>query len=129
MLPDPPGVVADVIVEAVVPVRQGPVRCGKDGTAVDVGAYEFRYALSRLRIKSGRAIVQLVNYGEDEHNLRLRRIGGDHTHRLARTAPGEMSELRTRLRAGKFKLWCSLPGHAAAGMKATLQVVKPSNRS
>jgi plastocyanin len=96
---------------------------------LQVGAYEFRYALSRLRIKSGRAIVQLVNYGEDDHNLRLRRIGGDHTHRLARTAPGEISELRTRLRAGKFRLWCSLPGHAAAGMKATLQVVKPSSRS
>jgi uncharacterized cupredoxin-like copper-binding protein len=39
-----------------------------------------------------------------------------------------MSELRTRLRAGKFKLWCSLPGHAAAGMRATLRIVKPSGR-
>jgi plastocyanin len=92
---------------------------------LQVGAYEFRYALSRLRIKSGRAIVQLVNYGEDDHNLRLRRVGSDYTHRLPRTEPGEMSELRTRLRAGKFDLWCSLPGHAEAGMRATLRVVKP----
>jgi plastocyanin len=95
---------------------------------LQVGAYEFRYALSRLRIKAGRAIVQLVNYGEDDHNLRFRRVGSDYTHRLPRTEPGGMSELRTRLRAGKFKLWCSLPGHAAAGMRATLRVVKPSGR-
>jgi hypothetical protein len=91
---------------------------------LQVGAYEFRYALSRLRIKSGRAIIQLVNYGEDDHNLRLRRVGSGYTHRVPRTPPGEMSELRAKLRAGKFDLWCSLPGHAEAGMRATLRVVK-----
>jgi plastocyanin len=93
---------------------------------LQVGAYEFRYSLSRLRIKAGWAIVQLVNYGEDDHNLRLRRVGGTYTHRIPRTAPGEVGELRTRFRVGTFKLWCSLEGHAAAGMKATLRVVKPS---
>ena len=34
---------------------------------VQVGADEFRYSLSRQTIKAGPAIVQLVNYGEDEH--------------------------------------------------------------
>jgi hypothetical protein len=96
---------------------------------LQVGAYEFRYSLSRLRLKQGRAIIQLVNYGEDDHNLRLRRVGSDYTHRLPRTAPGDMSELRARLRAGKFDLWCSLPSHADWGMRATLRVVKPSSRS
>jgi uncharacterized cupredoxin-like copper-binding protein len=71
-------------------------------------------------------VIQLVNYGEDDHNLRLRRDGGKRTKRLPRTAPGEMSELRTFLRAGKFKLWCSLPGHQEAGMRAGLRVVKRS---
>jgi hypothetical protein len=93
---------------------------------LQVGADEFSYSLSRLRIKAGWAIVQLVNYAEDDHNLRLRRIGGTYTHRIPRTAPGEVGELRTRFRVGTFKLWCSLEGHAAAGMKATLRVVKPS---
>jgi plastocyanin len=93
---------------------------------LQVGAEEFRYSLSRLRLRAGPAIVELVNYGEDDHNLRLRRIGGTYTHRVPRTAPGDVSELRTRFRAGRFRLWCSLEGHAGAGMKATLRVVRPS---
>jgi hypothetical protein len=93
---------------------------------LQVGADEFRYTLSRLRLPAGAAVIQLVNYGEDDHNLRLRREGGKRTKRLPRTAPGEMSELRTFLRAGRFKLWCSLPGHEGAGMKAGLRVVKRS---
>jgi plastocyanin len=93
---------------------------------LQVSADEFRYSLSRLRLKAGPAIVQLVNYGEDDHNLRLRRVGGTYTHRVLRTAPGEVHELRTRFRVGTFRLWCSLEGHAAAGMKATLRVVRPS---
>jgi plastocyanin len=92
---------------------------------LQVGADEFRYTLSRLRIRAGTAIVQLVNYGEDDHNLRLRREGRKYVHRLPRTAPGEMSELRTVLRAGRYKLWCSLSGHEAAGMKASLRVFRP----
>jgi plastocyanin len=92
---------------------------------LQVGADEFRYSLSRLRLRSGPAIVQLVNYGEDEHNLRLRRVGHRYTHRLPRTAPGGVSELRARFRPGTFALWCSVSGHAEAGMKATLRVVKP----
>jgi plastocyanin len=92
---------------------------------LQVSAHEFRYTLSRTQIRAGHVIVQLVNYGEDDHNLRLRRRGVKYVHRIGRTAPDEMSELRTRLHAGTFKLWCSLPGHAAAGMKATLRVVRP----
>jgi uncharacterized cupredoxin-like copper-binding protein len=29
-----------------------------------------------------------------------------------------------KFQAGQFKLWCSLAGHEALGMKATLRVVK-----
>ena len=93
---------------------------------LQVGADEFRYTLSRLRLPAGKAVVQLVNYGEDDHNLRLRRNGGTRSRWIRRTAPGEMNELRAYLRAGTFKLWCSLPGHEEAGMKAGLRVVKRS---
>jgi uncharacterized cupredoxin-like copper-binding protein len=33
-----------------------------------------------------------------------------------------MTELRAMLRPGNWRLWCSLPGHAKAGMRATLIV-------
>ena len=53
---------------------------------VQVGADEFSYSLSRLSIKAGPAIVQLVNYGEDEHDLRMRRAGGTRVYRIGKCA-------------------------------------------
>ena len=89
---------------------------------VQVGADEFGYTLSRPSIKAGPAIVQLANYGEDEHDLRLRRAGGTRTYRIGTVAPGKVGELDARLLAGRFRLWCSLADHRARGMTATLLV-------
>ena len=89
---------------------------------VQVGADEFRYTLSRQSITAGPAIVQLVNYGEDEHDLRLRRIGGTRTYRIGKVRPGALAELETRFLPGRFTLWCSLGDHRRRGMTATLVV-------
>ena len=67
---------------------------------VQVGADEFSYALSRQSIKAGPAIVQLVNYGEDEHDLRLRRAGGTRTYRIGKVASGRARRARGPLPAG-----------------------------
>ena len=91
---------------------------------VQVGADEFGYTLSRASIKAGPAIVQLANFGEDEHDLRLRRIGGTRTYRIGTVAPGRVGELEARLLPGRFRLWCSLADHQARGMRATLLVKK-----
>ena len=89
---------------------------------VQVGADEFRYSLSRQTIKAGPAIVQLVNYGEDEHDLRLRRIGGIRVYRIGKVRPGGVDELEARFLPGRFTLWCSLADHRKRGMSATLVV-------
>ena len=89
---------------------------------VQVGADEFNYALSRRSIKAGPAIVQLVNYGEDDHDLRLRRAGGTRIYRVGEVRPGGLAELQTRLLPGRFTLWCSVADHRARGMSATLTV-------
>jgi hypothetical protein len=90
-----------------------------------VSENEFHTVLSSPRIAPGRAIIQLFNRGEDDHDLRLRRItnrSGAPTARWPLTHPGELSELSLRLRIGHYRLWCSLPGHRALGMRATLRV-------
>ena len=92
---------------------------------IQVGADEFSYSLSRQSIKAGPAIVQLVNYGEDEHDLRLRRAGGTRTYRIGRVRPGGIGELEARFLPGRFTLWCSLADHRTRGMNATLVVRKP----
>lgn len=89
---------------------------------IQVGADEFSYSLSRQTIKAGPAIVQLANYGEDEHDLRLRRQGGTRVYRIAKVGPDGVGELEARFLPGRFRLWCSLADHRSRGMTATLLV-------
>jgi hypothetical protein len=87
-----------------------------------VSAREYRLVLSRASVKAGRVVIQLQNDGEDPHDLRLRRVGGSHTFRLALTQPGGRAELDVRLRPGRYRLWCSVADHAQLGMRALLRV-------
>ena len=89
---------------------------------VQVAADEFSFALSRQAIRSGPAVLELVNFGEDEHDLRLRRIGGTRTYRVGTVLPGGVRRLETRLAPGRFVLWCSLADHRSRGMTARLTV-------
>jgi len=75
-------------------------------------------ALSRQSIKAGPAI----NFGEDPHDLRLRRVGGTRTYAIGVVQPGEVADLETKLAAGKFVLWCSIADHRPRGMHAVLTV-------
>ena len=87
-----------------------------------VSASEFRLTMSRPSIRRGPAIIELVNYGEDDHDLALRRVGGTRTYRIALVHPGKTGELDARLRVGRYAVWCTLADHRARGMRATLLV-------
>jgi hypothetical protein len=89
-----------------------------------VNAKEYSLVMSQQTLRPGAARIQLYNGGEDAHDLRLQRVGGSRVLRVRETSPGDVTELRAMLRRGKWRLWCSLPGHAKAGMRATL-VVRP----
>lgn len=93
-------------------------------TRVQVSAKEFWYALSRKTVAGGPAIVELVNFGEDPHDLRLRRVGGTHTYKSPVVQPGAYFDLELKLQPGRYKLWCSIADHEALGMKALLTVRK-----
>jgi plastocyanin len=91
-----------------------------------VEATEFRFTLSRTTVKPGPAIVQLAIRGEDPHDLRLVPTGKARASRrpaaVPETLPGAVAEWRGTLSKGKWTLYCSLPGHKKAGMRATLTV-------
>jgi hypothetical protein len=88
-----------------------------------VEAREFGLTLSRPALAAGPAIVQLAVRGEDGHDLRIVRADGRGGARgIAETRPGATEDWRGTLKPGRYRLFCSLPGHEAAGMRATLRV-------
>jgi Cupredoxin-like domain len=89
---------------------------------VQVTALEFEYRLSRLSVPQGPALIELVNYGEDEHDLKLRRVGGTRVWTLRKLLPGSHATLAVRLRPGTYRLWCGVTDHRSRGMRATLRV-------
>lgn len=89
-----------------------------------VQADEYSLVLSRQAVLRGPALIQLVNRGEDPHDLRLRRRGGAHAISISETRAGAIATAKVRLRAGRYRLWCSLAGHRARGMRAALRVTR-----
>ena len=91
-------------------------------------AEEFSLALSRRTLHAGPAIVELANFGEDPHDLKLRRqVHGAPTLTIPEVEPGRQAQLRARLAPGRFVLWCSVADHRRLGMWALLTVRRASS--
>jgi plastocyanin len=102
-----------------------PAQAAAPLARVQVVALEFHYRLSRVRVPAGQVRIELANFGQDEHDLTLQRVGGAKMYRLPKALPGERQILNLRLKPGVYKLSCSLADHAALGMRATLRVRRP----
>lgn len=90
---------------------------------VQVIAKEYSFTLSRTEVPAGKVIVELANYGQDEHNLHATEPAeGSEVGSLPNTLPGAHPDLTLNLRPGSYTLFCSLKEHEAKGMKATLVV-------
>jgi plastocyanin len=103
-------------------VAASPLLGARAPARVQVTALEFEYRLSRLSVRQGRALIELVNYGEDEHDLFLRRVGGTKVWRTRKILPGSRATLSVKLRPGVYRLWCEVADHRSRGMRATLRV-------
>jgi plastocyanin len=103
---------AAVLVAA--PFAFGSTHAAK-ATTVGVKASEFKFVLSRKSARHGTVIFKVVNKGHIAHDFK---IGGKKTPLLK---PGKSATLRVTLKKGSFKYLCTVPGHAAAGMKGTFK--------
>ena len=92
---------------------------------VQVVAQEFRYSLSRTKVRAGRVIVELVNRGQDTHDLDVRRIGGTRIYHFPDVQPGQFVDRELKLAPGRYKLWCAVADHNERGMHSVLRVVRP----
>ena len=93
-------------------------------TAVRVVARDYSYALSRSGVPVGKVRFTVVNRGGVAHDFS---IGG---HRTPLLKPGRSATLTVGFpRAGAFGYRCTVPGHAALGMKGTLKVGRATART
>jgi plastocyanin len=104
----------------------GPHSRASTFSAVQASGAEFHINLSRGKIQPGKLRLEFVNYGEDDHDLAVRRVGTSLVRNLGTTHPGDRAVKRFKVRRGTYKLWCTLSNHRSLGMSATLKVRKSS---
>jgi hypothetical protein len=115
--PDPNSAPSPAITTPDPPTALTPARLG-------VVAREWSLVLSRSTLPAGPAVVQLQNFGEDAHNLRIERLDGASGFDVPLAEAGEVQKGQGTLAAGDYKIYCALPGHEAQGMRARFTVVQ-----
>jgi uncharacterized cupredoxin-like copper-binding protein len=87
-------------------------------TTISVTGREFSFKLSKTSIpKPGTVTFSFRNAGTTAHDFR---IGGKQT---PMTRPGKTARLKVTFhKKGRFTYICTVPGHAAAGMKGVFTV-------
>ena len=113
------GLVAILASVAVVLVIALPASAGSSATVVNVTAgkpSELKFTLSKKLVTKGKVTFRITNRGALEHDFK---IAGKVTPKLK---PGKSVTLTVVLKKGKAPYLCTLPGHAAAGMKGVITV-------
>lgn len=78
---------------------------------------EFNFTLSKKTVAKGTVVFKVTNKGGISHDFK---VAGKKTPSLA---TGKVSTLKIVFKkGGKYPYLCTLPGHAAGGMKGTLTV-------
>jgi plastocyanin len=96
-----------------------PVASGSSAAKYTVTAVDFRFLKMPKTVAAGAHTFTLVNRGQATHDLRL---AGKKTRILNN---GERAVLKVTLKGGKtYAFLCTVPGHAALGMKGKLVVKK-----
>ena len=84
---------------------------------VNVAASEFKFVLSKKTARRGVVVFKVKNVGKVSHDFEIK---GRKTKMLS---PGQSATLRvTFLRKGSYPYKCTVPGHAAAGMKGVFKI-------
>jgi uncharacterized cupredoxin-like copper-binding protein len=96
----------------------GPATQSATSVAVTAGKpSEFKFIVKPKTVKKGVVTFKIANKGALAHDFK---IAGKKTKQLAK---GKTATLRiTFKKAGKYAYLCTLPSHAAAGMKGVLTV-------
>ncbi|HEX4467220.1 MAG TPA: hypothetical protein VH025_08525 [Solirubrobacteraceae bacterium] len=92
-------------------------------TRLQVVEVEYSLGLSVTTVHAGLVDLEAVDRGRDAHDLRLAANGFHREVSGPKLTPGRHWGTAVHLRAGTYRLWCTLPKHARLGMHATLRVI------
>jgi hypothetical protein len=84
---------------------------------IQVTESEFKIVLSPKTLKAGPVTFDVKNAGAIPHDIAI--VGGSKTKLIS---PRGTATLTTTLKAGTVELYCSVPGHKAAGMDLKTKV-------
>jgi hypothetical protein len=111
-------------------VLAAPAAAAARPTAVGVGEREWRIALYRPWVPAGLVKFNVRNFGEDGHDFVVRNRRGIVRARLPELDAGATASVTARLmRRGRYRVYCSLPGHVELGMRAVLRVSARRSRA
>ena len=103
---------------ALVPLA--PARTDRQAAAaaatIQVKGGEFFFRLSSKTAKPGKTTFVFKNIGHVSHDFKI------HGKRTPLIGPGKTAKLVMTLKKGKYPYLCTVPGHAAAGMKGAFTV-------
>ena len=102
--------------------EKSPGTAAPAGQTVAVSETEFKITAPAQKVAPGKVTFAVKNAGKIGHDLVVSGPGVTGTAKTALLSPGQSAKLAVTLGAGSYTLYCSVPGHRAAGMVAKLSV-------
>jgi plastocyanin len=96
-----------------------PADNGEPGDTLTVVAHDIYYEEESYSTSAGAVGIELINEGRIFHDVAVEELGDQV---VVEANPGETNTGTVNLEAGTYTLFCTVPGHRAAGMEATLEV-------
>lgn len=85
-------------------------------------ATEFKWTPKDVTAAAGEITFNVVNKGTVEHNFVVEDAKGKVLKEVDAILPGKTMQVKVTLKAGKYTIVCTVPGHREAGMVGTLTV-------
>jgi uncharacterized cupredoxin-like copper-binding protein len=103
-------------------VQKPPGAAAPSAHPVPVTETEFKVALPAQKVAPGKVTFTVRNAGKIQHDLVVSGPGVTGAAKTPLINAGQTATLTVTLAAGSYTLYCSVPGHRAAGMVAKLTV-------
>ena len=87
---------------------------------ISAAAAGLRFSTSHLTAPAGKVSIVMKNLSPLQHDVAIKGNGVNAKGKLV--GKGGLSTATATLKKGTYTFYCTVPGHAAAGMKGTLKI-------